>query len=836
MRKGILKKTTAFMLAATMVISMAGCGGKSGNGKKKDDGKESENTKDMVYAGEELNLEGIEGDLSTVYIQGEKMYISTYEWIEGEGAAEDGEDAENDKETDDSESTDETSEETAAVEDGEATSEDTASEEDEKEAAEEETSEEETAEETEGEDGTGDETDAEDVAEEDIEMPEGTSVERMYSANLDGSDLKEITLPEKPENEYTNQMFVGEDGTFTFINSSYDEKKGTSSYFIVQADESGKEISKEDITKTLNLGEDGYFNKVVMDKKGNFVFVLESQLLVLDSAGKKVCELKAEKDVWLEGAVATKDGQIVVGYSGEEGACIQVADIEGKKWGEKYNLSIQYFSGSDSLMTGSDEYDLYYKNDSGIFGYTFAEKKEQKIMDYMASNISSENTYGMMPYTEGKFISNSWDENGSKLVVYTKVDPSTIKDKQSITMAMMWVDDEIKKAAMDFNKNNDKYQIEFKDYSNEEDSETKMNADIIAGNIADIICLSNLPAEQYVAKGILEDLTPYFEKDDEVNPDEIIDSVREAMKIDGKYYYVVPNFNVSTLMGSTKDVGTEMGWTFDDLKKLLEEKGDGVRPFYSENKTEMLYSFAGSLTDFVDWSTGECSFDSQDFKDILEICNRGTNEEQEYNEDSPSLQTLIQEGKVLFNEGSLSLEDLQMYKAMYKNEMTFIGYPNKDKEGSYFSFNSNIGIYSKSDVKDGAWEFIRIFMTKDYQGKQVSNGNTWSTPTRKDALELRNKIAMATEKFKDEYGNEHESTDSSWVWDDFEVKIKPSTQEEVDMYMDLIDNTKKVGGWNQAILDIIIEESKAYFSGDKNVDETADIIQNRVKTYVNENR
>ncbi|MDD6071271.1 MAG: hypothetical protein PUC12_10750 [Clostridiales bacterium] len=836
MRKGILKKSAAFMLAATMVVSMAGCGGKSGDGKKKDDGKESENTKDMVYAGEELNLKGIEGDLSTIYIQGEKMYISTYEWIEEEGASKDGADAEKYKETDDSESKEETSEETTGVEDEESTSEDTSSEEDEKETSEEETSEEETVEESEGKDGTGDETDAGDVAEEDIEMPEGTSVERMYSANLDGSDLKEITLPEKAENEYMNQMFVGEDGTFTFINSSYDEKKGTSSYFIVQADESGKEISKEDITKTLNLGQDGYFNKVVMDKKGNFVFVLESQLLVLDAAGKKVCELKAEKDVWLEGAVATKDGQIVVGYSGEEGACVQVADIEGKKWGEKYNLSIQYFSGSDSLMTGSGEYDLYYKNDSGIFGYTFADKKEQKIMDYMASNISSENTYGMMPYTEGKFISNTYDENGNKLIVYSKVDPSTIKDKQSITMAMMWVDDEIKKAAMEFNKNNDKYQIEIKDYSNEEDPETKMNADIIAGNIADIICLSNLPAEQYVAKGILEDLTPYFEKDDEVNPDEIIDSVREAMKVDGKYYYVVPNFNVSTLIASTKDVGTEMGWTFDDLKKLLDEKGNGVRPFYSENKSEMLYSFAGSLTGFVDWTTGECSFDSQDFKDILEMCNRGTNEEQEYSEDNPSLPTLIQEGKVLFNEGSIGLGEIQLYKAMFKDGMTFIGYPNAEKEGSYFTFNSNMGIYSKSEVKEGAWEFIRTFMTKDYQGKQVSSGNMQGTPTRKDALELKNKIAMATKKFKDEYGNEHEPEDSSWGWDDLEVKIKPSTQEEVDMYMDLINSTKKVGGWNQEILDIILEESKAYFSGDKNVDETADIIQNRVKTYVNENR
>lgn len=836
MRKGILKKSAAFMLATTMVISMAGCGGKSGDGSKKDgSGKESENTKDMVYAGEELNLEGIEGDLSTVYIQGEKMYISTYEWIEKEGASKDSEDAENDKETDSSESTEETSEETTAVEDAESTSEETSAKEDEKETSEEETSKEETAEETEGEDGTGDETDAEDVAEEDIEMPEGTSVERMYSANLDGSDLKEIAVPEKAENEYMNQMFVGEDGTFTYINSSYDEKKGTSSYFIVQADENGKELSKEDITKTLNLGEDGYFNKVVMDKKGNLVFVLESQLLVLDSAGKKVCELKAEKDVWLEGAVAAKDGQIVVGYSGEEGACIQVADIEGKKWGEKYNLSIQYFNSSDAIMTGSGEYDLYYKNDSGIFGYTFADKKEKKIMDYMASNISSENTYGMMPYTEGKFISNTWDEDGNKLIVYTKVDPSTIKDKQSITMAMMWVDDEIKKAAMEFNKNNDKYQIEFKDYSNEEDPMTKMNADIIAGNIADIICLSGLPAEQYVAKGILEDLTPYFEKDDEVNPDDIIDSVREAMKIDGKYYYVVPNFTVSTLIGSTKDVGTEMGWTFDDLKKLLEEKGDGVRPFYSENKSDMLYSFAGSLTDFVDWTTGECSFDSQDFKDILEICNRGTNEEQNY-EDSPSMPTLIQEGKVLFNEGSINLEEVQVYKAMFKGDMTFIGYPDADKEGSYFSFNSNLGIYSKSDVKDGAWEFIRTFMTKDYQGEHVSTGETYYTPSRKDALELKNKIAMATEKFKDEYGNEHEPTESSWGWDDLEVKITPSTQEEVDMYMDLINNTKKVGGWNQAILDIIIEESKAYFSGDKSVDEVADIIQNRVKTYVNENR
>ena len=832
MRKGIFKKSVALMLAATMMISMAGCG-KSGDGSKKSGGNdESADTKDMVYASEDLVLEGLQGDPGSIIIEGDKMYISTYEWIEGKASKDDAdnedsaEEAGSDTESEDAAGSDEEADEKEAVtESGEDNTESS-------EEVDEETSEEK-GDNTEAE---GDDEQAADDSEEEIEK-DGTSIERMYMADLDGSNLQEIKLPEMDKDEYMNQMFVRPDGTYAFLYSSYDEKKDTSLFYIVQADENGKVTAKEDITKTLNLGNESYFSKVLMDDKDNLVFILESGVSVLSLDGKLVCELKAENNVWLEGAAKTKDGQIIVGYSGEEKASIQTVDLDSKKWGEPIELDIRYFNGGDSLMNGSDDYDFYYKDDSGIYGYTLADKKATKILDYMASDISSENTYNMISYTDGRFLSNAWDENGSKLVVYSKVDPSTIKDKQTITLTMLYLDDQVKQAAMDFNKNNKQYRIEIKDYSNEEDPETKMNADIIAGNVGDILCFGYLPVEQYAAKGLLEDLTPYFEKDDEVNPDDIVDSLREAITIDGKLYYVVPSFSISTLTASTKDVGKEMGWTFDDMKKLLEEKGEGARPFYSENKTDMLYSFAGNATtDFVDWTTGECSFDSQDFKDILEICNKGTNEETEYDENGPSKPTLIQEGKVLFNEGSVSLDEIQLYKAMFKDGLTFIGYPDAEKQGSYFSLDTTLGIYSKSDLKDGAWEFIKTFMSKEYQGKQVSTGNVWSTPSRKDALALKNEIAMATKKFTDEYGNEHEPVDSSWGWDDLEVKIGPSSQEDVDLYMELIDNTKKIGGWNQAILDIIIEECKSYFAGDKSVDETADIIQNRVKTYVNENR
>ena len=234
-------------------------------------------------------------------------------------------------------------------------------------------------------------------------------------------------------------------------------------------------------------------------------------------------------------------------------------------------------------------------------------------------------------------------------------------------------------------------------------------------------------------------------------------------------------------------------------------------------------------------STGECSFDDQDFKSILEICNKGKNEETEYNEDAPSMPALIKEGKVLFNEGWIDAESVELYKKMFGGDITFIGYPNKDKEGSYFNFNTTMGIYSKSDVKEGAWEFIRSFMTRECQGKQAGN-MMYGNPTRQDCFDMMMKAKTATEKYTDEFGQEVLPLDSSWGWDDLEVKIVPLTDKEAKLYEDLVNNTKKFGGYNNALMEIITEEAKAYFAGEKSLDETADIIQNRIKTYVNENR
>lgn len=810
MKKVRWKKVTALALASAMMLSMAACGKKTKDSSSK---KDKENKKEMTFESDEMALDGIKGDISTCMISGDRIYFYTMEWT-GE---------------DDTE---------------EAASDDTVTEEG---AAEESSSEDATTEEASSEDATTEAESTEEASSEDASTEEGSGEEAateestdktyyyLYSMKTDGTDLQELGQVDIDQNSYINYMLVSQDGTMHLVLDSYDEKSQKSSYEIATVDNTGKITDKQDVTDLLGITDENYLSKAMMDSKGRYVFATDQMIMVLDESFKKVCEMKPESN-YVEAIALTKDGDIIVGNSsGEDGTKAQVLDVENKKWGDSYKLDISYFNGSDALINGSGDYDFYYKDDAGIYGYKLADKKATKLMDFVASNITSDYTYSIMPIDAENMFGTTWDDSGkSKMVFYKKVDPSSIKDKTTVTVGAMYLDDNVKRAAIDFNKKNDQYQIELKDYSSEEDPETKMNADIIAGNVPDIICMSGVSIDQYAEKGILEDLSSYYDKDSEISKEDLIPSVEKAMEIDGKLYFVSPSFMVSTLIASAKDVGTESGWTMDDLKKLLKEKSD-ARPFYSENKNDTLYNFISSnINDFVDWSTGECSFDSQDFKDILEISNQGKNEETEYSEDAPSEPSLIKSGKVLFTNGfGADMESVELYEKMYNGDITFIGYPNKDKQGSYFSFDMPMGIYSKSKVKDAAWEFIKSFMKLDYQG---SGNNIYSNPTRQDAFDMLVKRKTTTKKYTDELGNEIEPLQFGYGWDDLNIDIGPLSEEQAQKYIDLINSTTKTSDYNTEITNIITEEAKAYFAGQKGLDETADIIQNRVKTYVNENR
>ncbi|MDR0963083.1 MAG: hypothetical protein LBM60_00515, partial [Clostridium sp.] len=65
---------------------------------------------------------------------------------------------------------------------------------------------------------------------------------------------------------------------------------------------------------------------------------------------------------------------------------------------------------------------------------------------------------------------------------------------------------------------------------------------------------------------------------------------------------------------------------------------------------------------------------------------------------------------------------------------------------------------------------------------------------------------------------------------------KPQEIEEIRQLIDKADQISPAGNAQDEIFTIILEETAAYFEGQKTVDEVADIIQRRVQVYVDENR
>ncbi len=484
---------------------------------------------------------------------------------------------------------------------------------------------------------------------------------------------------------------------------------------------------------------------------------------------------------------------------------------------------------------GFGDYDFCYADEAGIYGYNIAGQVRTGIMDFLSTGIGTDELSGMVSMGDGRFLGLPIKEEGnSSVFIYTKQDNSQADERMEICYGTIGIEEEMRSAIVEFNKNNKDYRIVIKDYSEEDDAVMKMNLDIVAGNVPDIIDLSACNADKYISKGLVEDLTPYLEKDSEIGEDDIIPSLLEAMKIDGKIYYISPDFLLTTLVGKGSDVGTATGWTYEEFNDLLAGKADDVRPFVSDNHVDILASLLDAgVSDYIDWQAGTCNFDNENYKNILKTAKeRGVDSEYDY-EENDDVAKDIMNGKILFNIGFVGLDDIQVYDFLYKGDYNYIGYPNSEREGSYYYFPIQMGIYAKSDNKEGAWEFVRTFLTKEYQGTVMSATNV---PTRQDCFDLMIEGAMAEKEYVNAVGREIHPRDKEYYIGGNSIKLGPLSQEQADTFVNLVKRTKKVGYFDDEVTEILLEEAQNYFSGKNSLDQAVQYTQNRVNTYVNEKR
>ena len=388
-----------------------------------------------------------------------------------------------------------------------------------------------------------------------------------------------------------------------------------------------------------------------------------------------------------------------------------------------------------------------------------------------------------------------------------------------------------------FEEENPDYRIEIREY-NSEDEYKRFLVELSTGKAPDIIDMGNLPAREYISLGLFEDLKPYFDKDPDISENDLIDPVINAIKADGRIYYTASSFGINTLVASKKDIGDKKGWTVSEMSAYVESKGNDVQIIPGNSKTNILGLFTySSIDDYIDWKNGRASFDNDEFKKILELSDRGLDDMGEKNPGERK-SDLFSSGRLCFdNLVCVGAPDIAALRGRLKVETVPIGYPCKDRQGSQFILKEQYGMSSSSTHKDAAWNYLKIIMSKDHQYKVMYPFYTFA-PTRKDCFDMYIEAMKAQKTYIDKEGNTVSPISVEYADDDSDLGYVqgPLSDDDIDAFIEILNNTHRICEWEHSLSDIINEEARKYFQKERTLDETVTIINDRIEKYISERK
>lgn len=635
--------------------------------------------------------------------------------------------------------------------------------------------------------------------------------------------------------------------------SYYDYNHYDEGWYVQTMDSTGRELVR---TKLDTTGAD-YFWVNGMAYTGGKVLVNGGNggLIIVNADGS--IGGKITPDGWMNSVFALRDGTPCISYGDNMTGEMKIASVDlntgriTQTWKAPRNAY--------SFMTGGGDYDLYYQSGINLYGYDLESENGEKLFDWLNVDVLQQNMTGFTFRPDGTAfcVLNSWDgkhENvTTEFVTVEKKSYADVPQKEALTLACQWADGPLQAAVIKFNRNHNIRinVLDYSQYNTDEDHTaglTKLTTEIMSGAMPDILSLDGLPYQQLAAKGLLEDLYPYIDRDGEIKRGDFLPNVLGAIEENGKLYSTVTKFTISTLAGAANVVGDRPGWSFEDLRAALATMPEGctVLNQFTTSGDILRTELTLDADYYIDWETGKVNFDSQEFIDLLNFSRLFPNafDYANYNWDEyVSDDARIRDGKQMLTRMYLGgFDDILSTEAQFGGNLTYIGFPTVSGVGSYLNISSGYAMSARCADKDAAWEFLRGFMTE----KALEDDWYWGFPANSKLLEKQLKEAMTVEYVKDENGNYlldengeriPQSRGGFWAEGmDEPIELYALTQEQADKIMSVINSTTKLYSENTTVLNIIFEQVDAFLSGQKTAEEVAKLVQGKLSIYVNEQR
>lgn len=684
----------------------------------------------------------------------------------------------------------------------------------------------------------------------------------VYSCNIDGSDLQEVVLQkEDEESDITssriNQTILGDDGSVYAVENSYKEDY-TNPENPIYEEWMNLKCWNPDGTlhwvkslEEFKTSPDDYVNirNIFVDAEGNIYMVLDDNqlsIITMDANGtitnRKIIDntvITNIDDIYMK-----KDNTLLILSYNDDWTKIfsTIYDPSTDTLGDKQEILVNLNSYTTVMGITTD---FILLNSNGVYSYNLGDTEVMPIMNSINSDFASASLVNATMIDDTHFIGTYREipTYKTKIAFFTKVNPEDIQDKEVLVLGMNYINSDITKRVVDFNKSNETYRIIIRDYSTYNTmadytlSSIQMNNDIISGNMPDIMVADlRMPVSNYVAKGLVADIDKMIEEDEELSQVEFMDNVFQAYRINDKLHFVIPSFIVGTAIAKESIVGERNGWTMEEMQNIMKDLPEGTKLLNSDTTSSQfmfsLMSYCGS--DFIDLSTGKCKFDSKEFIEILDLAMTLPKEVNYNNDDSMMMRDYLSQYRnnstILMPTSFYGTSDWNStFNGIYDGDFSFVGYPNENSNGSTINAFESFIISSHSKNIEGAWEFLRIYLTDEYQ-KNLQ----WGFPVSKECFRARAQEAMERPYYME--GDKKIEYDDEIVVNGESVMLDPMTQEQVDKVVSFIESVERPFYQNEEVSKIIDEETASLFSGQKSSKEVAEIIQNRVQLYVNESR
>lgn len=397
-----------------------------------------------------------------------------------------------------------------------------------------------------------------------------------------------------------------------------------------------------------------------------------------------------------------------------------------------------------------------------------------------------------------------------------------------------------------FNAQNKEYYIEVFDFGKDNPNDPMkayedMDLALVNRTAGDILQVSNLYYPKYIRLGVYEDLNSYIEADEEFDKSDYWENIMDACEVDGKLYYMPASFGVKAYFGRESVWKGKENLTLKETVELLSNLPKGQELLYGMTRKDFITEIMNTGADiFVDWKSGECNFESEQFKSVLEVA-KSLPEEYRPECISTSIGLKWGSGEVLLAETPLSYKDLQYIEACMGEKIIMVSYPGATREGSVLQFleQHTYAINSDSLCKEGAWEFIKFALSKEQQNAMEEgafSSGQWCIPMNKEIFDKQMKKWQTPNYILDETGEKVEQPVTYFVSEDVQFEIYHAADEDVALWTAVIESVTSVQEYNYVLTNIVMEEAGAYFDGEKSIDEVTKVIQGRVNIYVNENK